>query len=405
MATPTTNPVVSDPAVPALEILIGAGAEPFLASALETVGSRLRSHQVSQVRYVPSRSVTVQYRADVTAASGKPEKATFVAMSGRKVPDGVPIFGADGLEVAFWQYPNDPFLPGLALAADESRVSNLLERLGAAREPVELRQRAYRAGRRAVIEASGKSQRIFLKVVRPTAAAHLQQAHAELAQHIPVPHSLGWSEDQGIVAMQAMAGRTLRAALTGRSTKVPSGTDILGLLSLLPAPDSQSKTVRGPHQRAAEHAVLLGAVAPTLAGRLSALVERLEQVGPESAAPVHGDFHSSQILIDGSKIVGVVDVDTAGVGERANDLAGLLGHLSTMALDLPAKRDIERYGATLIRQFDQVVDPVGLRLRVASVVLGLATGPFRVQERRWHDNTERRVSLAESWIASADAIQ
>ncbi|MDH3189393.1 MAG: aminoglycoside phosphotransferase family protein [Acidimicrobiia bacterium] len=405
MASRSSNPVVSDPDLPALEVLIGEGAEPFLASVLETVGSRLRSYRISQVRYLPSRSVTVQYRADVIAASGKPEDSTFVAMAGRKVPEGVPVFGAEGLEVAFWQYPNDPFLPGLPLATDEGRVSNLLVRLGAAKESIVLRQRAYRAGRRAVIEATGKTQRIFLKIVRPDAAAQLQKAHAELSEHIPVPHSLGWSEDQGIVAMQAMTGRTLRAALTARSTKVPSGSDILGLLSLLPVPDDNAKTVRGPHQRAPEHAELLTAVAPNLSDRLSYVVNRLDGLDTEPAAAVHGDFHSAQILIDRSKIVGVVDVDTAGVGERANDLAGLLGHLSTLALDLPAKKEIERYGSTLIHQFDQVVDPVGLRLRVAGVVLGLATGPFRVQERRWYDNTERRLSLAESWIASADAVK
>lgn len=398
------NPKVSDPDVPVLEILVGPGAEPFLESALETVGYRLRSHQVSQVRYVPSKSVTVQYRADVISPNGKPEQSTFVATSGTKVPEDVPVFAASGLEVAFWQYPNDPFLPGLPLASDPDRVRNLLQRLGAPNEPVDLRSRAYRAGRRAVIEAKGKTERIFIKVVRPHNAARLQLAHTSLAKHVPVPHSFGWSQEQGIVALQAMAGRTLRAALTARSTHVPTGGDIVALLNLFPEPPEDAHVVGGPHERASEHALLLKAVAPGLASRLEALVESQTAVSSESRTAVHGDFHSSQILIDGKSIVGVVDVDTAGIGERSNDLAGVLGHLSTLALDLPAKRDIERYGAALIEDFDRRVDPVGLRLRVAGVVLGLATGPFRVQERRWHDNTERRVALAESWIASAEAI-
>jgi len=398
------NPTVSDPDVPALDILIGPGAVPFLTSALETVGSRLRSHQVSQVRYVPSKSVTVQYSADVITASGRPEKTTFVAMSGIPVPDGIPVFAADGLEVAFWQFPNDPFLHGLGSATDPDRVSNLLERLGALKEPVKLRTRAYRAGRRAVIEASGKSQRIFLKVVRPESTADLQLAHASLAHHVPVPHTFGWSQELGIVALQAMAGRTLRAALTARSTRVPTGSDLVALLDLFPQPNDDAPTVPGPHERASEHARLLKAVAPALAGRLSAIVDRLQSVPAESRAAVHGDFHSSQILVDGKNIVGIVDVDTAGKGERANDLAGLLGHLSTLALDSPARRDIERYGAALINDFDRRVDPIELRLRVAGAVLGLATGPFRVQLRRWHENTEWRVALAESWIASAEAI-
>lgn len=395
---------VFDPDVPAAVILLGAGAEPFLISALEAVGSRLRSHNVSQVRYVPSKSVTVQYRADVITAAGRPEKSTFVATSGIRVPDGVPVFAAEGLEVAFWQFPNDPFLPGLASATDPDRVSKLLERLGAPHEPVKLRTRAYRAGRRAVIEASGKSRRIFLKVVRPDSTAALQDAHASLAEHVPVPHTFGWSRELGIVALQAMAGRTLRAALTARSRRVPSGADLVSLLDLFPEPGDTAATVPGPHERAPEHARLLEAVAPTLAPRLSAIVDRLKSVPAESRSAVHGDFHSSQILVDGKDVVGLVDVDTAGVGERANDLAGVLGHLGTLALDSRARRDMERYGAALINDFDRRVDPVGLRLRVAGVVLGLATGPFRVQLRRWPEDTEQRVALAESWIASADAI-
>lgn len=405
LSMPQNDPfsAVSDPELPAAEILLGPGADPFLNSVLDVTGSKLRSYKVSQVRYIPSKSVTVQYRAKVTSAAGRPESTTFVATSGLNVPDGVPVFAADGLEVAFWQFPNDPFLPGLASAADPDRVSNLLERLGALKESVKLSTRAYRAGRRAVIEASGKTQRIFLKVVRPGSAAALQHAHASLAEHLPVPHTFGWSQDLGVVALQAMAGRTLRAALTARSSRVPKAEDLVALLDLFPQPGDTTKTVAGPHQRAAEHARLLEAVTPELATRVNAIVERLS-VAEEPQVAVHGDFHSSQVLVNRKEVVGLVDVDTAGVGERANDLASIVGHLGTLALDSPARRDIEDYGASLMRDFDLRTDPVGLRLRVSGVVLGLATGPFRVQLRQWPKVTERRVALAESWITSADEI-
>jgi len=398
------HPQIPDSELPAAQILLGPGAEPFLVSALEAMGSRLRSYQVSQVRYVPARSVTVQYRADVITGAGRPEQTTLVAASGIRTPDEVPVFAADGLEIAFWQFPNDPFLPGLAAATDDNRVSDLLERLGAPREPVKVRVRAYRAGRRAVVEASGKSHRIFLKVIRPEKTAALQLAHTSLADYVPVPHTFGWSRELGIVALQAMAGRTLRAALTARSKSVPGGPDFVALLDLFPEPGDTAGKVAGQHERAAEHVRLLTAVAPGLAPRIEAIVDRVGSLatGPRSA--VHGDFHSSQVLVDGETVVGLVDVDTAGVGERADDLAGLLGHLATLALDSRAQRNLERYGVALINDFDRRTDPVGLRLRVAGVVLGLATGPFRVQLPRWPKDTERRVALAESWVASADAI-
>ncbi|HEX6422955.1 MAG TPA: hypothetical protein VFZ79_05715 [Acidimicrobiales bacterium] len=38
---------------------------------------------------------------------------------------------------------------------------------------------------------------------------------------------------------------------------------------------------------------------------------------------------------------------------------------------------------------------------VADVVLGLATGSFRVLEPNWPANTDTRIALAERWAASA----
>ena len=37
----------------------------------------------------------------------------------------------------------------------------------------------------------------------------------------------------------------------------------------------------------------------------------------------------------------------------------------------------------------------------AGVILGLATGSFRVLEANWHHHTVRRVALAEAWLDSA----
>jgi hypothetical protein len=38
-----------------------------------------------------------------------------------------------------------------------------------------------------------------------------------------------------------------------------------------------------------------------------------------------------------------------------------------------------------------------LRPRVAAVLVGLATGPFRVQQDRWPEGTVARLGLAEEW--------
>ena len=322
-----------------------------------------------------------------------------MAASGIEVPHDVPRLESDGVEVAVWAYPADPFLPGLASAADTSRAAELLRDLDVAVDSVRLRRRAYRAGRRAVIEVSGTSASIYLKVVRPARVALLQERHSTIAAHLPVPRSLGWSEPLGIVALQALPGRPLRNAIEAGSETLPNVRAIVELLDRLPALARQSAP--GPLARVTEHVRLLGAIAPKLKPRLEAIAAAVSMAPPEPQAAVHGDFHASQILVDGAKITGLVDVDTAGTGLRPDDFAGLLAQLSTLALSSSQRRRFDQYGASLIADFDQIVDARGLRLRVAAAVLGFATGPFRVQLEHWRQETVARVGLAERWVESA----
>lgn len=390
-----------DPAVPALGTLLGEDAGGLLAAVFDGVGARLLRHSVSQVRYVPGRSVTVHYRADVAWGSAKPARELLVATSGIAVPDGTPVFAAGGVEIAVWRFPNDPFLPGLPVVSDPASAADLLGQLGAPGDVAGVRTRAYRAGRRAVVELTTPDVSVYVKVVRPQRAARLQANHTRLAAALAVPHSYGWSGEYGLVALQAMPGRTLRAALEAHSTRVPDPEDLVALLDRFPEPDADAQVVAGPRSRAAEHGRLLAGVAPDLARRIEAVVEALQADADPPAVAVHGDFHSSQVLIEGARIVGLVDVDTAGAGSRIDDLASMLGHLATLGTTSAAARDLGRYGARLIAAFDRLVDPVELRLRTAAAVFGLATGPFRVQLPRWRAETEQRVALAEAWIRSA----
>lgn len=357
--------------------------------------------KVSQIRYVPGRSVTAEFRARVSWPDGTTTDDTLVAAAGLKIPGTVAVIDADGVEVSLWRYPNDPFLPGLAVGADPQRVLALLSDLGAPADEVRLRRRAYRAGRRAVIEATTPTARLFLKVLRPKRTRSVFEAHDRLAGDLPVPRSHGWNEELGIVTLQAIGGVPLRTVLEKGQRRLPSADQLKGLLDLFPAPSSDDPVVSNPLHRGEEHARFLGIVVPDLQARLDYLAGRLSAVATEASEFIHGDFHSSQILVDGSDIVGLVDIDTAGRGERSSDYAGLLAHLSVLGLMARRRGDIDRYGRELISAFDQMVDPAGLRIRTAAAVLGLATGPFRVQEKNWADNTRARVALAERWAASA----
>jgi hypothetical protein len=114
----------------------------------------------------------------------------------------------------------------------------------------------------------------------------------------------------------------------------------------------------------------------------------------------------AQLLVDRGRICGLLDVDTAGLGDKRDDklddLACLLGHLSVLAqIDRNRAPMICCAGAAHLRAFEAVPPAAGLRHRVAAVVLSLATGPHRVQERAGPATTRRRVDLAENRLASA----
>lgn len=393
-----------DPKVPALQVLLGESAIEVLAAAGGAAGFAVEEAVASQVRYVPGRSVTVQYRTKLTEPSGRQSAPMLVAASGVDVPEGTPIVSADDMTVAVWRFPRDPFLPGLASALDSTATANLLGQLGAPTQGVKLRARAYRATRRAVVEARGDGETIYLKVVRPSRVAALQSRHSALAPHVPIPHSLGWSRPLGIVALQALGGRTLRVAIEAGERELPSAPALVGLLDQFPDPGPDAPTVKGAYQRSPEHARLIGTVLPESTEHLQEIVPAVAGATLiEPAVAVHGDFHSSQVLVDSGHIVGLVDVDTAGIGQRTDDLANLIGQLATLSLVSGQSQAIDAYVADLLTHFDLITDPSALRMRVAAVVLGLATGPFRVQSADWPEETLRRLALARQWIAAAAA--
>jgi hypothetical protein len=333
---------------------------------------------------------------------GEVKDETLAACTG-DAPAGALVLGDGADRVAVWRFPHDPALPGLAAACDEAAVANLLDETGLGGGPVRLRTRAYRPRRRAVIEAVGSRGRLFIKVVRPDRVEALHDRHRLLVgSGIPAPQSLGWTPE-GILVLQALPGRTLRQALRTRTTLIPAGGDILALLDHLPQEVAQGTPRQSWLDKAPHYAAVIGAALPTEAARATRLAEALTAAaGPAWPGPVHGDFYEGQLLVARGRVCGLLDVDTAGAGDKLDDLACLLGHLSVLAqIDRDRAPIINRAGAVYLRAFEAVVPPVELRCRVAAVVISLATGAHRVQERAWPATTRRRLELAENWLASA----
>ncbi|MGH9227889.1 MAG: aminoglycoside phosphotransferase family protein [Acidimicrobiales bacterium] len=390
---------LDDPALPALPVLL---REPtgLLDAALAPARGRVRRVDARQATWRPERRLTVRYDARVAWPDGRVTDEMLVATTGTLHPRSL-VLEAGDVRVGVWRVPHDPWLPGLAVVTDPPRLDALLDALDVGPGRAEHRIVSYRPGRRAVVRARRAGTTLFVKVTRPDQARAMHDRHVALASAVPVPRSLGVDRALGVVVLQGLGGSLLRHRLAVPGAALPGPEAVLAVLDRLPPP---ADGARAPGWRAPEWATLLGRVRPDRAEAVRALADEIAAVGSdrqEPLVPVHGDLHEAQLLVQRGRISGVLDVDTNGLGHRVDDLANLIGHLVTLALTSSRRRRVERYAARLLDGFDRTVDPVVLRYAVADVVLGLATGPFRVLEPAWPARTDARIALAQRWAVSA----
>jgi hypothetical protein len=398
---------------PTLQLLLGPDARDLWTAVLEPLSGRLRGLRALGVSLQRDGAATVQYSADVSWSDGRRTREVLAATTGSRIPPGAAVITDESdrepLSVGVWRWPLDPALPALRWVASATGVATQLARLGlstGAGRP-RLRLRSYRPGRRAVVEAETPEGRFFLKVVRPSAAGPLVQRHALLAGSVPVPPVLA-STDDGAVVLPGLRGTPLRALLRGDGTGLPDAAALDAVLDALPAElvglDARGRPASGdPAARVNAHASVVGATSPSLLPRLQALTARLATAarGEHATVPVHGDFYESQLLVGGGTVVGLLDVDTAGAGARIDDWATLIAHLvlqQRLPQNLPTAA---RWTTELLRTAERRWAPAEFDARVAAALLGLATGPFRVQQPDWPARTEQRLALAERWATGS----
>lgn len=389
---------LQDQSLPEVATLLASPTPAPIEAAISGVGGRIDDVELLQVTWWPGTSITVRYR--ISISGGELEgTSTFVCVAGR-IPDGALVVEGDQGSVGVWRVPHDPALPGLAAALDKERAARLLADLGGSPGQVGTRLVAYRPGRRAVVSVSGAEEGLYLKLVRPKHVEPLHRAHQELAAALPVPVSLGFSRDLGLIALQAVPGLTLRAVLEDPNQPIPSPVDIVELTHRLPAP-ADAREAPSTIARLGEIGPLLTAITPELSGQID---DAIGAIGPESSpadTPSHGDYYESQLLVEDGALVGMLDVDSYGWGRVADDGSTMLGHLAVWAGMSRQPERVLGLGSSLIKLWDELVDPAELRRRTAAVVLSLATGPFRVQSATWPEETALRVSLASQWAESA----
>lgn len=378
-----------DPELPAVELLLGPEALEPLQAALSSSGTVLGGIRPRQVTWWPGRSITVRYEAHSASGESLPQ---IVACAG-SIPDGAAILESSDLQIGVWTLPNDPGLPGLASILDPRTLGPMLQSLGVQATGISTRLRAYRPGRRAVVQVDTDRNRLFVKLGRPKLIGELHETHRLMSEVLPVPESLGYDPDLGILVMPSGAGRTLRETLDSDGV-LPDPRSLDVLLSALPPPIGSGR-LRSPIGRLDSLTNLLRHVVPDQTGLLEDLVGRIGPEADDASVPSHGDFHDGQLLVDGGRITGLLDVDTHGLGHPGDDPATMLGHLESRRPHAPRPDRIHDMAAALVDLWSRRVERHELRRRTSAVMLGLATGPFRVQQDGWPNSVRERIRRAD----------
>lgn len=389
---------LTDGALPALPDLLTDQVPGPLAAVAAASDGRVTAVAVSQVTWWPGRSATVSWDAIV---EGGPlaGRATYVGTT-LEPPAGALVVGADDARVAVWRVPDDPFLPSLATALRHEVAGSLIADLGGQITDPATRLRAYRPTRRAVIEVTGSGDTVYLKVVKPRRLEALYQRHLSLEGILPVPEPLGISRDLGLLAMRSMSGATLRETLESPGGRLPHPDVIAGLPGTLPHLE-HAATVHSAIEAVPRVADLLRRLLPMETARIDWLEEHIGADEVTDRVPAHGDYHEAQLLVEDGRVSGLLDVDTLGVARPGDDPGTMLGHLAVWHTLSSQPDRIATYATALQQRWEAVLDARDLRLRAAARILGLALGPFRVQQEEWPVETSRRLDLARHWVESA----
>lgn len=240
-----------------------------------------------------------------------------------------------GDRVDVWVYPADPALPALRTAVYAEAAGVVLARLGLPVDSLRVSLAAYRPGKRAVVRVDAADTAYFLKVVRPPAAEPLQARHLLWrSSGVPVPGVLGWSEE-GLVALEALPGSELIAVLDRVGDPDVLLDQIEALVGTIARVASTSSARASLVRRVDWYEGRLIDQLPAYNGLIErtvrAITRRFQAGGAvPPCRTVHGDLHLAQLLVDPADatcITGVLDIDTSGWGDPADDAAALYAHL------------------------------------------------------------------------------
>lgn len=335
-------------------------------------------------------------------------------VSEQRPPGGLRPLLVKGRRVYVWRYPDDPFLPGLPTVTSNPRVRALLDSFDVVDGQPRLQRRVYRATRRAVIQADllvegNLVETVYCKVLggrdRDVIEAQTQRLadhHAQLAAHLPVPTLIGVVPRDGILVAANVPGVTLRKAILDDPV-IPAPAEVAGLALTLTGVEVTSDANPARYADPTRHAETIGELLPAQRARAIAMVQACSIDGP--MVTVHGDFHDGQVLVEGARITGLIDIDGVGTGHLAHDAGRMIAYVESIGdIDRADSVRVDGYVAGLRAAFaDHLADDT-LARAIGAAWIALATGPHRRQQKDWEASTVRRLDHAERWLRQAGAL-
>jgi aminoglycoside phosphotransferase len=284
------------------------------------------------------------YRLELVGPAGEEEsRLVFIepGLASALAPGVLTIpVGESSDVVAVWLYPSDPALPALRTVTDVASTAAVLSGLGITWSPTEVAVVSYRPGRRAVIRVDSGASRLFLKVIEPGKAESISERHELFrSSGLPVPRALGWSSD-GVIAMSSLPGIEAQSAvdrILDQSAFLDQLEFLCALLEGVPAVNTARPSL---YNRLDWYLERLTERLPTDAARIAEVGAAIANRGEEgygfefTPVTIHGDLHLGQLFIDPqapSEIAGVLDIDTAGVGDPADDAGAFYAHVIALA--------------------------------------------------------------------------
>lgn len=398
---------LDDRALPAARHLVGPGAIDVLRPPVEATGGTIDSVHPVHVQYRPGSDVVVRYSASVSWNGGAPRRETLVAASAVHgvMPGALALTAstpAGPIEVGVWRWPFDPVLAGLANVVSPAKIADVLRPSHGRLDPRDLRLDVvtYRPTERAVLRVDGPDGTVaFVKVLPPADVDGVVNRHAKLlAAGVPVPRIEDADAVTGVLVVEPVVGPTFRGLVKAGSGSWPTGTEFDRLADAFAASALDTAPLASRLGDGALHARMLSTVMPEATAQLTRLAERFEQTHDDDAhTTIHGDLHDGQVIVCDGKIVGVLDVDDAGPGRPADDRANLLARLLYRAHTSPSSpspRLVEHIDELAVSSGDRF-DLDELAVRTAAALVGLATGPFRLQSPEWRSTIGRLLDAAE----------